>query len=100
MLLAQDTLFEATMQTQDGKKMALEIEDSAISTMRDMKMYSETLERASKNASDARSNLSRSNTIINRLTRRSLTNKFILGFVVVVLVASIGIIVYYRLYLD
>jgi hypothetical protein len=100
MLLAQDTLYEASMQIEDGKKIALDIEESAIHTMRDMKRYSETLEKASKNASDARSNLNKSNAVINRLTRRSYTNKFILGFVVIVLLVSIAVIVYYRLYLD
>ena len=84
------------MTLQEGKKLALEIEDTALSTMRDMEHFTHTLETANKNTQDARSNLSRSNKIINRLTRRSFTNKFILTVIVVVLVASIGIIVYFR----
>jgi len=56
----------------------------------------EVLERANKKVKDVNSNMKEANSVMWGITRRMITNKIILIFIILVLLASIGVIVYLK----
>ena len=82
---------------EQGKKMALEAEGSAIDTMNQLKIQRETLDRAIVNNREIGDGLSQGHRVLNNIARKSIQNKLIMFGIAILLISTIVVLVYIKL---
>ena len=82
---------------EQGKKMALEAEGSAIDTMNQLKIQRETLDRAIVNNREIGDGLSQGHRFLNNIARKSIQNKLIMFGIAILLISTIVVLVYIKL---
>lgn len=80
-----------------SKRVSLESEQIASSTMTVLKTQRSQLQKSSSNAKEIQENLSKSNRMITSIQRRSLTNKLIMLCIIFLLIISILLIGFIKL---
>lgn len=95
-LLVYDTLMSQNAKLQEGIRIGLETEGSAVETLKELNSQKDTIEKAQLRTGTMSDNLRKSNTIINRMTSRARKNLIIIAAVIVLLVCAIGMVIYFK----
>ena len=85
------------MKLEQGKKVALEAEGSAIDTMNQLRIQRDVLDRASSNNREIGDGLSQGHRVLNNITRRNIQNKLILFGIAILLIGTIVFLTYIKL---
>uniref|UniRef100_A0A7S3CXB5 Vesicle transport v-SNARE N-terminal domain-containing protein n=1 Tax=Palpitomonas bilix TaxID=652834 RepID=A0A7S3CXB5_9EUKA len=89
-----DRLHNATASIERSKRLAAENERIGMNVMRDLHSQKETLLRTRDNLAQADVNIDQSSKVLSRIARRIMTNKLLLGFIILIILAIIGVIIY------
>jgi len=80
-----------------GKQTLLETEELGVSILQDLHKQRETIVHARDNLHEADDNLGRARRVLSVMSRRAMTNKLILVAICMLLMASIGVVIYFKL---
>ncbi|KAK3270717.1 hypothetical protein CYMTET_20901 [Cymbomonas tetramitiformis] len=79
-----------------GKQTLLETEELGVSILQDLHKQRETISHAREHLHDADDSIGRARKVLTSMSRRAMTNKLILALIIMLLLASIGIIIYFK----
>lgn len=92
-----DSLLEETNRSVfNSQRLAQENEEMGMSTLTELNRNRATLERANQHLYVIDDNMSKTRRMILNMTRKAATNKCILAFIILLLLASIGFVVWFR----
>mmetsp|Transcript_21755 Transcript_21755/g.30439 ORF Transcript_21755/g.30439 Transcript_21755/m.30439 type:complete len:223 (+) Transcript_21755:66-734(+) len=80
----------------NAQRVASETENIGIEVVYEMGKQKEQLYRAKDNLSQIDDNMDKGRKILSHMTRRIITNDFILAFIILVLIVAIGMIIYFK----
>jgi len=81
---------------QQGKQTLLETEELGVSILQDLHRQRETIVNARDNLHEADDHVGRARRVLSVMSRRAMTNKFILAGVIAMLLAAIGVVIYFK----
>lgn len=79
-----------------GKQTLLETEELGVSILQDLHKQRETINHAREHLHDADDSIGRARKVLTSMSRRAMTNKLILALIIMLLLASIGVIIYFK----
>jgi len=96
LLVGSERLQGARERLNDTRRLAHETEELGVDTLVDMKKQREQLEKARDRLDEVDSNVTRARQVLAAMSRRVVTNKLILLFIILILTAAIAIVVYFK----
>jgi vesicle transport through interaction with t-SNAREs protein 1 len=96
LLHGNQKLDETSDRLQNTERIAVETEGIGVSVLGELSNQRQQLERTRDNLGKIDDNITRSRKILASMSRRIATNKMILAFIILILAAAIGLIVYFK----
>ncbi|KAH6801161.1 vesicle transport V-snare 13 [Perilla frutescens var. hirtella] len=97
LLMSTERLNKSGDRIREGRKTMLETEELGVSILQDLHQQRQSLLQAHNTLNGVDDNIGRSKKILTNMSRRMSRNKWIIGLIIVVLVISILVILYFKL---
>lgn len=97
LLMSTERLNKSGNRIREGRKTMLETEELGVSILQDLHQQRQSLLHAHNTLHGVDDNIGRSKNILTNMSRRMSRNKWIIGLIIVVLVISILLILYFKL---
>jgi len=95
-LVGTQTLDESSERLVNTHRIAVETETIGENVLGEMNTQKQTLERARDNLSTIDDNVTKGRRILSSMSRRIATNKLILAFIILILLAANGLVIYFK----
>lgn len=96
LLSATDRVRATGDRIKQGKQVLLETEELGVSILQDLHKQRETIIHARENLHEADDNVGRARRVLTTMSRRAVTNKLIMVAIILLLLGSIGLVVYFK----
>eukprot|EP00762_Andalucia_godoyi_P002987 ANDGO_04159.mRNA.1 Vesicle transport v-SNARE 13 len=97
LVASTDRLSSQGSRIKDATRVAEETETVGVGIMSELSKQREQIQRAQGHLSETNTQISRSRRILGEMARRIVTNKILFGFIILILVAAIFLVIYFKL---
>ncbi|KAL1563135.1 Vesicle transport v-SNARE 11 [Salvia divinorum] len=97
LLMTTERLDNSSNRIRDSRKVMLETEELGVSLLQDLHQQRQSLLHADNTLNGVDNNVGRSKKILTNMTRRMNRNKWMIGGIIMVLVITIALILYFKL---
>eukprot|EP00743_Colponemidia_sp_Colp-15_P005384 GILK01005786.1.p1 GENE.GILK01005786.1~~GILK01005786.1.p1 ORF type:complete len:224 (-),score=35.98 GILK01005786.1:18-689(-) len=91
-----DRISQSNKRLEESHRLASQTEEVGVAIMSDLRVQRDTLNRARTNLRETDSNLSRTRKILNSMARRIITNKLILGAIILLELLCLGLVIWFK----